>query len=331
VNCGLAKKLLIVILISLMIIPISSVGCRVDEKEPAAPTPPAVPEAPPPPPYPGELSSTLVPDTQLDLYAYIRQENPTLIPAEAVGAPHDVSVESLSIWGVPAEDDFAFGMGITFTKASDASGLYEQSDAWKKLSDNKVYLVQGSEVAAASLTTAISNNDFKHYDDEDGLKAVATLPDDGSTKMAGVIVAKPTEAVMSFIGGTEGSEMINLLLQLADIEVIAAGLYSPEQIDLTSMMGAMGDGGSFLQIDLGMVILIKSGRPGFLVEPIVTKMLSETGYTETSVGDVTVYSGSWDTGGGATPALIRVEGDHIFIAISEQESYIETLITSTKK
>ena len=78
--------------------------------------------------------------------------------------------------------------------------------------------------------------------------------------------------------------------------------------------------------------MVKSGIPGFLVEPAVTKFLTEFEFTETNIGELTIYKGSWDVDGGkAIPVLVRVEGNHIFAALAAQESYAETLITSVNR
>jgi len=68
-----------------------------------------------------------------------------------------------------------------------------------------------------------------------------------------------------------------------------------------------------------------------LVEPALEKFLSESDFTETNLGEITLYKGLWDSGGGAIPVLVRIEGNCIFAAVAGQESYVETLITSISK
>jgi len=258
-NTKFITKLFITLLILLIAAPIISVGCKEEEEREL------------PPPSPSELSSTLVPNTHLDLYIYGKQDNPTMIPARLVDTSHDVGVESLAVWGVPEDDDFAIGMSATLTNASDASKLYAEitleADGWKKLSDNTVYLVRGSGTVARALKTAISNNDFKTYDDSDSLKAVATLPNGGATKLAAIALIKPRKTL--------------------------------------------------------------SGLPGLIVEPAVKKLLTEQEFIEINLGGLTLYKGSWNSDDRESiPVLVRIEGNHIFAAVSGQESYAETLITS---
>ena len=80
----------IILIIILGTIPITVIGCQ-EEVQPPAPK------------LGMELSSTLVPNTDFDVYVYFKQENPTTVPKEIIGTPSDVSVESLALWGIPSE------------------------------------------------------------------------------------------------------------------------------------------------------------------------------------------------------------------------------------
>ena len=319
-------KLLIALLILLIATPIISVGCQEEGGQLPAPS------------SPGELSSTLVPDVPLDLYIYARQDGPTAVPAGMVGTPDDIEVEALSVWGISAEDEFALGMGLSLTSDSDAAGLYDEinleENGWKLLSGSTIYLVHGSGAAAESLKTAISNNDFKYYDDGESLEAVATLPDYGTTRPAAIALAKPS-VLISFIArdaDSETLERIDMILKLVNLKLVAAGLYSPQQIDIARIVAIMGSDGNISNLNLGVLILVKSGLPGLLVEPAVKKFLTEFEFTEIKIGGFAVYEGSWDTGkGGAIPVLVRIEGNYIFAAVAGQDSYAQALITSVNK
>ena len=318
-------KLLIMGLALIMAIPISVVGCQ-EKEEPRAKAPSA--EA---------LSSTLVPNMDLDVYVYLKQDSPTTQPAEMINAPLDVAVESLAIWGVSTEDDFAFGGALTLTSATQADKVHSQippqAETWTKLSGSTIYLVHGSGKAAESLKRAISNNDFKYYDDIKALEAVDKLPGGGTTRLAGVAVARPGKALFSYIArGGEGMGMVNTIMTLVRLEVIVAGLYSPGPIDVARVATVMEREDGIPNLDLGILVLLKSGLPGFIVEPAVKKFLTEADFTERSLGELTMYQGSFDTGGGqALPILVRIEGNHIFAAISGKEAYAQTLITSISK
>jgi len=275
----------------------------------------------------------------LDVYVYVKQDSPTTLPADLIDAPIDIEVESLAIWGVRAGDDFAFGAALTLASASQAATVHSQitpkAATWTTLSGSTIYVVQGSGTAASSLKTAITNNDFKQYDDNQALKALARLPDGGTTKLAGVAIVKPSKELIRYIvkdADPEGLGMINPILTIARLEVVAAGLYSPHQVDVARVAAMTKDNGSVFDLDLGMLIVAKSGLPGFLVEPAVKKLLTEMEFTERSLGEFTLYQRSWDAGEGqAVPVLVRLEGNYVFAAISGQESYAETLISGINR
>ena len=327
----LTTKLHIALIVLLIAVPIIGMGCEGGEEGglPASPSP-------------SELSSTLVPNVPLDVYVYARQDSPTEIPAKMIGVPDDIAVESWATWGLfPADapfDDSAIGMGLTLSSAEDASNLYERiilkEDGWKMLSGNTIYLVHGSGDAAELMRTAISDNDFRYYDDKEALEAAASLPGGGTTKPAAIALAKPSEGLIGFLAkdtDPEDLDKISMILKLVNLKVVAVGLYSPHHIDIAEMAETMDAGGTIFDLDLGLMLLVKSGYPGFLVEPAVGKFLTESDFIETSLGGATIFRGSWETEDGAIPVLVRIEGNRIFAAVAGQESYAETLIASTNK
>jgi len=315
-------RLLIPVLALLLVMPVCSCE-RAEKQVPAAPAA-------------SELSNTLVPNTNLDVYIYIKQENPTNIPAEMINARNNIAVVSLAVWGVPAENDFAFGFGLTLTNPSDASNLYAAiptKDGWKKVSGNTLYFVQGSGAAAESLKAAISRNDFKRYDNRKSLEALATLPSGGKNKVAGVALIHPSKELIGLFAkdaDAKGSQLRDMILNVVRLDVIAAGLYSPQQIDIMKVRKALESSGTARELEMGLLILVKSGLPGFAVEPIVKKFLTESKFTETNLGGLTLYQGTLPTKGEAIPVLVRIESNRIFAAISGQQSYAETLIKSIK-
>jgi hypothetical protein len=319
---NLATKVLVPLLVLIIATPIMSVGCEGGEL--------------PPPSSPGEFSPALVPNTDLDVYIYAKQDSPTTIPAWLVDAPGDIEVESLALWGVPTEDEFALGIGIALTSPGDASALHAEidleEDGWKMLSGNTVYFVQGSGTAAESLKTAISNYDFKYCDDSEFLEAAATLPSYGTTKPAAIALAKPSAELIGFIAkdaDPERLEQINMISKLVDPKVIAVGLYSPRQIDVAEIVETMESDGSISDLNLGLLGLVKSGLPGFVVEPVIKKFLTESEFTEVNFGEFTLYERSLHTDEGESiTVLVWIRGNRAFAAVAGQESYAEALISS---
>lgn len=322
-NTELRTKLLILVLGLLIVTPIVSLRCQEEVRQPPASSPSA-------------LSSTLVPNMPLDAYLYARHSSPTTIPANLIDATQDINIDSLAVWGVPVEDDFAVGIAIALSINSEASAVYDEITleeyGWKKLSGNTIYLVRGSGLAAESLKTTISNNDFKYYDDSESLQAAAVLPSGGTTKLVAVALAKPSKAVIDLItkaADTRRADLINIILRLMNLKVVASGLYSPYQIDVAEIAEVIDRGGNIYDLDLGLLVLVKSGLPGFIVKFATEKFLAQYEFTEAKLGELALYKGSWDTNTGeAVHVLVRIEGNHIFAAVSGQESYAETLITS---
>jgi hypothetical protein len=320
-DTALKTKLLLLVLGLLIWAPMVGAGWREEVEQPPAPSPAA-------------LSSTLVPNMPLEVYLYARQSHPTTIPAKMMDMPQDIVVDSLAIWGVQVDDIFALGIGLTLTDAGEASRVYPEisleEDGWKKLSGKTIYVVKGSGPAAESLKTAISKDDFKYYDDSEALKAVAALPGGGATKLAAVAVAKPSKALIGLAtkkAAPERLDMIDTMLKLANLKVIAGGLYSPHEIDVQQMAEVMNEGRSIHDLDLGFLVSLKSGLPGSIVRPAAEYFLTESEFVKTSLGEFTVYQGSFDIQDGlAVPALVRIEGNRVFLAVSGQESYAKTLI-----
>ncbi len=145
-------------------------------------------------------------------------------------------------------------------------------------------------------------------------------------------IAKPTGNLISFITRDTDPEAVNtikLILKVVNLKVMAAGLYSPGQIDVARAAKEIKNNGDIAKLDLGLVISLKSGLPGFIVKPAVKKLLTDQGFTEISAGELTLYRGypNRDKKEGV-PILIRIEGNRIFAAVSGQESYARTLISN---
>ena len=227
-KCGLACIIIVVMLVA---VTIAGAGCQEEE------------EVPPPPAAVGiELSSTLVPDIVLDVYVYARQEGPTTVPGEIIGAQFDITAESLAMWGVATEEHFIFGGGLTLASDADASSTYDKvpsmGEIWTRLSDNMIYFAAGSGTAAENLISTISNGNFRYYDNKDALYEVSMLPDGGTTRLAAVAIARPSQTLVKLISSQvnkDTSDLLDVLIRTANLQVVTAGLYSPRQIDMTEI------------------------------------------------------------------------------------------------
>ena len=307
----------------LLVMPLIGLGC---EQE-TAPLTPAV----------TELAETRVPNLPLDVYFYLKQERPTRLSADTFGLPVDMEVVSLAFWGVAQEGEVGFSAGLTLNSARQAKDIYERAsselEGWSRLSGNTIYFVYGSGTAARSLIKAIEADDFKPYDDAEGLEAAAALPDTGD-KVAALALVKPSEQLISALAGgvdEDSQGLINLALKLVRLKVIAAGVYAPGQVDIAGLMAQVEAHGVSSDRDLGILAMVQSGLPGLMVKPAVEKLLDEQDFSPTEAGEYNLYRKSWATGdGGTMHIIIRVEGSRVFIAVSGRESYAETLILSVK-
>jgi hypothetical protein len=286
-----------------------------------------------------KFAAFMVPDTNLDLYVYAKQERSTTVPADMIKMPQDVDVEALAIWGVPAKEGLVLGMAFTFADSKTASDTYSRitldQSWWKFLNNNVIYIVQGSGIASTALKEVISKNDFIYYNDSQILESVLIFPNSGRSKIIALAAAKPSEQVINYLEksiDSKNMQLVNKISKQINLDLIIAGLYSPHQINIAKAGEVLKKGTNLASLDLGILILIKSNLPGFLVEPAVKNILTEYGFIEKSLGRFSLYRGLWSTANNnVVPIFIRVEDNYIFVALSGQETYAETLITSVYK
>ena len=220
---------------------------------------------------------------------------------------------------------------IDFRKLYSAINLEE--DIWKMLYGNTIYLVYGSGGVAESMKTAILNHDFRYYNYCETLEAAATLPSYSTTKPVAVALVEPSEALAGFLAKYADPEylgQINMILKLGNIEIITIGLYSPHHIDVADIVELLGRESDVCSSNLGLLISVKSGLPGFLVAPAVKKILADYEFTEMEFGKFTVYRRPLCTDEGeAITVLVWVDGNSMFTAVAGYESYAESLIGAT--
>lgn len=309
----------ILIAVLLILVP---VGCTT-----AAPSGPAV----------TELSATTVPNLDLDIYLYFNQGNPTIIPEESTSSSKNIAVDSLAVWGIINDNDYAIAGALTFDNAADAANMFSQLPKqpviWTELSGNIVYAVYGSGTPADSLESAISNKDFKQYDDSQALQEVSRLPYNDTTKPAGIGIIKTSSATVNLLKqhvGSSTADTINSIYTWAKPKLLTLGFYSSQTINLANIAQQIKDN-TLKNTDLGVVAAIDSSYPGSVFGPIADKYLDEKGYDKTTLGNLTVYKtypGSWNK---SVPVLINVNGSHIFATAAVNEAYADTLMTDIKR
>jgi len=286
-------------------------------------------------PLADELAATKVPDVNLDVYLYIDQGNPIIVPKNLIDSPIDIPVDSLAIWGVINDNMYSVGGALTFTNASDSSYIYAQlpqeNGLWEKLSSNIIYFVQGTGGPAESLISAISSNNFKQYDDNQALAEVSLMPNKDTAIPFGIGIIKPTQAALNLLKpyiDTNSADTIDSIFNWAKPQVIVIGLYSSQRIDVADIVQRI-DTNTLGNADLGGIVSMNSSFPGLIFSPLASKFMENSGYTKAILGDLTVYKVFLDGGNGKTiPVFINVSGNHVFATISGQELYADTLMTS---
>jgi hypothetical protein len=283
-----------------------------------------------------EFSVLSVPNVDLDVYIYAKQRGLTTIPADIINMPHDISVESVAIWGVPGDKNIVGGIGLTFDNEATASEVYRYIETdrslWTLLRANNLYVVKGKGAAATKLENAITANNFKNYDNTKLIEAARMLPKSVRAKLISIVLAKPSKQLVNFLG--DNVKELNLtqiddIVNSANLEMFIGGLYSPNNINISRAVHIAKGNGSLADLNLGLLVALKSGFPGIIVEPRIKSILKEQGLTETQVGEFTVYKGYWaNPYVSSIPVYARVEGNYVFLSVSGQESYAETLITS---
>src|SRR4030042_2039756 len=231
------RALLFLVILAVAILPLLMLGCTdMEQFKDVMPS--------------SEFSVLEVPNVELDMYAYAKQKVLTTVPADVANLPHDIAVESLAVWGVTDAETMAFGIGLTFDTEQTARDIYPKitgsDDVWKFLRSNNLYVVKGSGMGSAALQNAIKNNDFKDYDNKQLLEAANLLPQTVRAKLIGIAMAKPSKQMLNFAG--ENIDIGNLaqikeILNLANLEVLIGGLYSPNSINIAKAVQiARGNG-----------------------------------------------------------------------------------------
>lgn len=281
------------------------------------------------------FSALLVPDTELNLYLYAKQDRPTTVPAELMSLDYDLNVESMSIWGGADDKEEAIAVGVMLVTAGEAQKVFDEiseSDAtWKLLRGKKLYLVQGKGYAASALQKAIESDRFVYYNDEKVFEVITVLPNGERTRLVTVCVLKNDPILLDFLVQGDDDidvERIGKFLDAAKVNLVVGGLYTPNRINIAKASELIRSG-NIAALDAGMLLVVKSDLPGFMIEPLVSNYLTHYGFEQYAVGDVSLYKGhGMGIGGDELETFVRIEGNFLFASMAGQEAYAETLIMS---
>jgi len=284
------------------------------------------------------LSATMVPNVDLDLYVYVNQGTPTKVSRSLLRTPNDITVESLAVWGIVKDDQYSLSGALTFAAASDASSVSsripQQPGIWTKQSDRIIYFVQGNGTESDTVKNAISNNNFKLFNDSKALAEVAIMPAGGTTKPAAIAVIKPNQAMVNLVKkytSENTAATVQNIFDGAKPQVIVLGLYASEPIDIADVM-QRAENNTIWDANLGVLGSINSIYPGVVFSPIAAKLLDGQNFPKELVGNLTVYKITVNLGKGKTiTLLLNVDGNHVFAAISGKESYAQAMLTGIKR
>jgi len=285
-----------------------------------------------------QVSEHLVPDVPLDVYVYLEQEQPTVVPAGTLDISRDAEVISLAIWGVSYENsDFSIGGALNFTSEEQAASVHADmrvgTDTWLKLDGSTIYVVNGTGAAAATLRTALDNGKFKRYDDSDGLKAAAQLPEGSGDKMVAVALVRPSEALIRFVtedAEDDAGDTVAGILALVQLKTAAAGVYSSHHID-GAQITAITRGGGIQDSGLSVVAIVSASLPGVIVAPLVENYLPEQGFTLETRGDVDVYlKDQVIEGGGIMHLAVSIDGNRLVVSSAADRSKALELVLGAR-
>ena len=286
-----------------------------------------------------ELATTLVPPVDLDVYLYANQQVPTVVPKSLTGAPVDISVQSVSIWGIVNSDtQYTLAGALTFTSSSDASAVFSQipntTNIYTKLSNNTIYFIKGSGGPAESIKNAIDNNNFKKYDDQNALAEVSKLPSGGTTNPGLIGVVKPTQAAVNLVKqylDQNTANTINSVFSYAKPEIIALGVFGSQPLNLADLSQQVANN-TIWNSDLGVVVAIDSAYPGFIFSPIANHVIANQGFSQVTIGNLSAFKDSVSLGNGTTiPVYLNINGNQVYATASGNDAYAQTLMTSINR
>lgn len=318
------KSVFIFLGLLMAVLSLTVTGC--EEKSGPTPTPTPVPQG-------FDLATTLVPDADFDIYVFARQVDATLVPGSIVDISGDFSVDSLALWGVNYEDSYAISGGLTITGADGAARLFDQvpedAEFWAGITGDTVYFVYESETVGRELKGAIQSGRFKPYDNETALAELALFPDGGSTNLGAAAVAAPDRALANLVAKYTDPKiagLIDIVLNTANIEVITAGFYSPGPIDVAAAVREIEATGWF-EGDIGVLASVKSAWPELMFGPIAGAALEAAGFPRVEMGGIIAYRSEIEiTDGKRVPILFAAVKNRLYIAISSDEVYAESLL-----
>ncbi len=300
-NKNYAKNSLVLIVLVLIIL---LAGCAVPKAQEAL--------------LPDGLSSAMVPDMPLDGYLYVRQSQPTVIAGAFLGLSFDPAIQSIEAWIVPSDAAESFGAVLTFVTRQDAEAIFriipDQTDLWKTLAGNNIYVVWGTGSGAEGLKKAVNDNHFVSLkeSDSDAWNLIGRFPGTPDVKPSAVGFVRVEDRLIDFAqkNSPAGSnESVVSAIKLAKISIAVAAFYSTGVLKITDLLSPS----SLKEAGAGGILIAKSDYPGFVISSALGQASSRVKIEKTDIDGKTAYYTSVDA-----PAGEKV---HVFFNNSGQYIY----------
>ncbi|MDO8636524.1 MAG: hypothetical protein Q7R34_09830 [Dehalococcoidia bacterium] len=264
------------------------------------------------PELPEGIAAAMVPDMQLDGYFFIRQGQPTQLPAKLLNLPADIAIQSVEIWVLPTESSEIIGAVVTFPSAQDAeiasSLVPVQNELWQYLAGNNLFFVLGTGSVAEDVKKAITARQFVSLSKvaSDAWDLMQRLPGQPASKPLAVGFIRLEDRLFNFIKETvkkgKGSFDENALsaFKAARIEVATVAVYSNKVLQVTDILfpNNLKEGG------VGGILIAKSAYPGFAISAALGPLASQLALEKTDIDGKSAYYKAVDASGGEKVHLI---------------------------
>lgn len=279
-----------------------------------------------PPLLPSGFETAPVPDIDLSGYVYVNSGKTIQAKGDLVGLSGDFDVRSLALWGLPGGDGAA--LRIEFASPSQAQQTSDKvnKDAKLKsiLNGNVLYVLYGPPGSTEGLSAVISAGKWVKFQDRfpDPWKTMNRLPDKPPFAPVGVgfVSLDPTLINKVIVGsGATGLGDLTKSLQTAQIDLVAFGLYSKENLSASKDFRAK----DALKSGQAVVAVAKSSIPSIAVSVAFNKIVTDIGFQKSS-GKAGGYSKQLDN----YEVMIMNRGNVIHSALAPNSGDANDLLES---
>jgi hypothetical protein len=260
---------------------------------------------------------------------FLSQGEPFPIPADMLALPASPGVNSLTIWVVPGDAGHAVAFRAILTSPEEASDLYKEvapeTDEWTYLSGSTIYLVKGEGSGAKTLKRAIKAGDFVSLEEKEPKirNEMNRLPKEPPAKAVMMGFAKPKGSLIeSFAKGKQAKGLgdISSAIDKARAQYVILGLYSDKLIN----PGDIKQASDLKELELGFLVVTKSGIPGFLLAPLFGTIAGMFGMDKIDLSGETAYHRDYE----GLAMVLKGEGNLIYLSVAPELEFAKKLMSS---